>query len=184
MEHRHRVILDPTYVISRHHAVVRYRPDAGGGAMGKRTGGFGLALQALRAALGLSQDSFGARLGVSRRTLTRWEIHDELPPVGQRKHIATSFPEAPAELRAALVRSLRLDEGFVASLAAPQQAPTPAVGALDGAFLELCERVDVAPGRLLAGLIEFLKRAEASGLSLQATRAQLEPRSTRRGRAE
>jgi hypothetical protein len=40
---------------------------------------------------------------------------------------------------------------------------------------------------LRAGLVEFLRRAEASGLSLQATRAQLEPKtttSTRRGRVE
>lgn len=152
--------------------------------MGKRTrsGGFGLSLRAVRAALGMSQDVFGARLGVSRRTLTRWEIYDELPPVGQRKHIATSFPDAPAELRAALVRSLELGDGFVVSFApppapspAPSSSPSPAY-ALDGAFLELCERADVAPGRLRAALVEFLRRAEASGLSLQAMRTGLEPR--------
>ncbi len=147
--------------------------------MGKRSGSFGLALQAVRAALGLSQEDFGARLGVSRRTLTRWEVHDELPPVGQRKHIATSFPDAPAELRAALIRSLELGEPFVASLTAagPSGAApvaTQAPVSLDGALLELCERVDVAPGRLRVALADFLRRAEAAGLSLQATRAALE----------
>jgi DNA-binding XRE family transcriptional regulator len=155
-------------------------------AMRKKAAGFGLALQGVRSALRLSQDAFGARLGVSRRTLTRWEIHDELPPVGQRKHIATSFPDVPFELRAALIRSLALDDAFVAPLIAPpaphvpSPAPAPALhlppGALDGAFLDLCERVGVAPGPLRAALVEFLRRAEASGLSLQATRAQLEPR--------
>jgi len=151
--------------------------------MGDRSGSFGLALQAVRAALELSQDDFGARLGVSRRTLSRWEIHDELPPVGQRKHIATSFPDAPVELRAALVRSLELDARFVASLAAPVPTPPPALAAaspsvatLDGAFLALCERVDVAPGGMRVALVEFLRRAEAGGLSLQATRTALEPK--------
>ena len=146
--------------------------------MGKRATSFGSALSAVRNALGLSQDVFGARLGVSRRTLTRWEIHNELPPVGQRKHIATSFPDAPVELRAALVRSLELGERFVVSFAAPRAAP-PAPGTLDGAFLELCERVDVAPGRLRGALVGFLRRAEASGLSLEETRAQLEPKAVK-----
>ena len=164
---------EPSCVISWHEVVVRSR------RMPRRVASFGLALQAVRAALGLSQEDFGARLGVSRRTLTRWEIHDELPPVGQRKHLATSFPDAPAELRAALVRSLGLGDAFVASLQAmaPSRAAAtaqqPAVS-LDGALLELCERVDVAPGRLRAALVDFLRRAEAGGLSLQATRAALE----------
>ncbi len=161
--HRHRV--PPCHIL-----VIRSE------SVGKRAGGFGLALQAVRASLRLSQEDFGARLGVSRRTLTRWEIHDELPPVGQRKHIATSFPDAPAELRAALVRSLGLGAAFVASLTAMAgPAPQPAVS-LDGALLELCERVDVAPGRLRVALVHFLRRAEAGGLSLQATRAALEPK--------
>jgi DNA-binding XRE family transcriptional regulator len=151
--------------------------------MTKRPVGFGLALQAVRAALGLSQDEFGARLGVTRRTLTRWEIHDQLPPVAQRKHIATSFPDAPPEPRAMLIRSLQLDEAFVASLAAqsaatPMSAPSSAAG-LDGAFLQLCERVDVAPGRVRGALVEFLRRAAASGLSLQMTCAELESKATK-----
>jgi hypothetical protein len=47
---------------------------------------------------------------------------------------------------------------------------------VDGAFLELCEGADVAPGRLRAGLVAFLRRVEASGLTLPATRAKLEPK--------
>ena len=146
--------------------------------MGKRSTSFGQALSAVRKALGLSQDVFGARLGVSRRTLTRWEVHNELPPVGQRKHIATSFPEAPVELRAALVRSLQLGDRFVVSFAAPRATPA-APGTLDGAFLELCERVDIAPGRLRGALVAFLRRAEASGLSLEEARVQLEPKAAK-----
>ncbi len=148
----------------------------------RRSAGFGLALYAVRAALELSQDSFGARLGVSRRTLTRWEFHDELPPVGQRKHIATSFPDAPADLRAALVRSLQLDAGFVESLSAPVVAAAP-LPALDAALLALCERADVAPGRMRVALVEFLRTAEAMGLSLEATRAALEPKAGKSAKA-
>jgi transcriptional regulator with XRE-family HTH domain len=151
--------------------------------MEDRSASFGVALSAVRAALKLSQDDFGARLGVSRRTLSRWEIHDELPPVGQRKHIATSFPDAPADLRAALVRSLELDARFVASLLPPAPTPAPALAtapppaaALDSALLALCERADVPPGRMRTALVEFLRGAEATGLSLPAIRAALEPR--------
>jgi transcriptional regulator with XRE-family HTH domain len=151
--------------------------------MGKRAAGFGLALQRVRSALGLSQDAFGARLGVSRRTLTRWEIHEELPPLPQRKHIATSFPDVAADLRAALARSLQLDDAFVASLSAPTPVATvPAAvvegGAVDAAFLELCERLELPPGRLRTPLAEFVRRAEASGLSLATIRARLEPKTS------
>ncbi|HEY3821584.1 MAG TPA: helix-turn-helix transcriptional regulator [Polyangiaceae bacterium] len=149
--------------------------------MARRGDAFGFALQAVRGALRLTQDGLGARLGVSRSTLTRWEIHDELPPIGQRKHIATSFPDVPSELRAALIRSLALDDAFVASLDPPRAPPSPPAspalppGALDGAFLELCESADVPPARLRAGLIAFLLRAEATGLTLEGARAQLHP---------
>ena len=129
--------------------------------MRKRSEDFGLALRRVREALHLPQDAFGARLGVSRRTLTRWEAHGELPPIGQRKHLATSVPDVPSELRAALVRSLGLDDSFVAAVAAPRP---------DGAFLELSERLDVPPARLRPALVEFLRRVEAMGLSLPATR--------------
>jgi transcriptional regulator with XRE-family HTH domain len=146
--------------------------------MAKRSEAFGFALRRVREALGLSQDVFGARLGVSRRTLTRWEIYGELPPIGQRKHIATSFPDAPVALRAALVQSLPLGDRFVVSFDAPASGPTTPQQAaeVDGAFLELCEGADVAPGRLRAGLVAFLRRVEASALTLPATRAQLEPK--------
>jgi len=70
---------------------------------------------------------------------------------------------------------------FGAPRPAPPAAPAPPqpAGALDGAFLELCERADVAPGRLRPGLVEFLRRAEASGFSLEAVRGQLEPKPRR-----
>ncbi|MGH7298190.1 MAG: helix-turn-helix domain-containing protein [Polyangiaceae bacterium] len=168
-------------------AVDADRAEEGFHGMGQQAPSFGMALCAVRQALGMSQDVFGARLGVSRRTLTRWEAHDELPSVAQRKHLATSFPDVPVELRAALVRSLGLGEGFVASMAGSQHAASPpaavvdaasAAAIVDGAFLELCEAVDVAPGRLRAGLVAFLRRIEASGVSLPEARARLAPKPT------
>jgi DNA-binding XRE family transcriptional regulator len=136
---------------------------------------FGLTLRRVRDALRLSQPEFGARLGVSRRTLTRWECHDELPPPPRRLHVALSFPDVPVELRVRLARSMGIDEALVA----PPPAPAPAgvgagaprlprsaadAAAVDSAFLALCERADVAPGRLRAALAAFLERAGAAGL--------------------
>jgi hypothetical protein len=128
---------------------------------------------------------------VSRRTLTRWECHDELPPLAQRRHLATSFPDVSAELRDALIASLELDERSVASLFAPPRAPSPggvasgppalgfdAAAVFDGAFFELCDGLDVAPGRLRAGLAVFLARIGASGVSLEQARARLASRMT------
>jgi DNA-binding XRE family transcriptional regulator len=164
----------PLPTIGRFDVIRWHKNVVGSPPMPGRSEAFGSALSAVRAALGLSQGVVGARLGVSRRTLTRWEVYGELPPVGQRKHIATSFPDAPRELRAELVRSLALGDGFVVTLLEPPLPPPPP-GALNGAFFELCERLDVGPARVRAALVEFLRRAESSGFSLAAARAQLEP---------
>jgi DNA-binding XRE family transcriptional regulator len=140
---------------------------------------WGLGLVSLRSVMHWTQDQLGARLGVSRRTLTRWEIHHELPPIGVRKHIVTSLPDAPVELRDRLVRMLGLgDEFLAAAVAAPAgpPQPPPAPQLLDGALLDLCERIDVAPGTVRPAVIEFLRRAEASGFSLETTRTALEGR--------
>jgi transcriptional regulator with XRE-family HTH domain len=144
---------------------------------------FAAAFNAARTALGLSQREIGLRLGVARRTLTRWEIDGDLPPLGQRKHIATSFADAPAEVRAALVASLELDEAFVLSLAVPERERAPAGHDLNGALLAICEQLDVSPGRVRAALLDFLGRLDAMGLSVQAVRASLSQGSPRPPRA-
>ena len=138
----------------------------------KRNPAFGLALQAVRNALRLSQDTFGARLGVSRRTLTRWEIHNELPPVAQRKHIATSFPEAPSELRKALVESLGLDEQFAVQVT-KAKAGEAVPGALEAALLAMAEHLDIGPKRVRDALHEFVTRAHEGGLTLESIRRSL-----------
>ena len=85
------------------------------------------------------------------------------------------------------MRALDLDDGCVASLSTSRAAPpavSPAVltaaAVIDGACLALCEQVDVAPGRLRGGLVEFLRRIEAGGVTLDATREHLAPKPARR----
>ena len=173
----------------RHAVVLPCHEDARNAHVAEKNDRFGLALRRVRDALRLSQPQFGARLGVSRRTLTRWEIHDELPPGPRRLHVALSFPDVPVHLRTALARSMGIDEAVVA----PPPAPTPGppgvdharqplsaheAATVDAAFLALCERADVAPGRLRAALVAFLERAAASGLPLAAIAAQLAPSAT------
>ena len=140
----------------------------------KKNEKFGVALLALRESLGLAQEAFGSRIGVSRRTLTRWEAHGELPPVAQRKHIATAFPEAPAELRAALVASLDLGGDFEAMVAGPGSLE-PAPDALDSALLAMAEQLDMGPGRLRGALLGFLRRVQESGLPIEAACALIGP---------
>jgi len=144
--------------------------------MSKDNASLDSSLMALRVALRLSKTELGARLGVSRKTIARWENDGEMPPIGQRKHVATSFPDAPPHLHAALVRALGLDPSFAASLAPSSPAPSNAASVVDGAFLALCERADASPVRMRAALLDFLRRAEEGGLSLASTRALLEPK--------
>ena len=149
--------------------------------MARGRGSFAQSMCDVRSAMGWTQDQMGGRLGVSRRTLTRWECHDELPPIGVRKHIATALWDAPANLRMALVRALGLDDAFVEAVIAPRAVPAPpppppAPELIDGAFLELCERANVAPGQLRAALADFLRRADASGFSMASACVALERR--------
>jgi hypothetical protein len=123
--------------------------------MSKRSAAFGTALRAVHQWLGLTKVAFAARLGVSTRTILRWEDYDELPPVPQRTRLALSFPDVPVQLRAALARAMELDEAFVLTHAAPPLPP-----------------IDAPPP------------APPPGLSLEATRALLEPFPPPTARAE
>jgi transcriptional regulator with XRE-family HTH domain len=144
--------------------------------MSKRNADFGSSLTALRVALRLSKSELAARLRVSSKTIGRWENDGEMPPLAQRKHLASSFSDAPSHLHAALVDALELDPSFAASLAPSSPASSSAASVVDGALLALCERADVSPARMRAVLADFLRRIEQAGLSLASTRALLEPK--------
>ena len=58
---------------------------------------FGEALVELRRAMGWTQGELGARLRVSRRTLTNWEGGYWLPPLKQRPHVVLALTEAPPD---------------------------------------------------------------------------------------
>jgi transcriptional regulator with XRE-family HTH domain len=140
--------------------------------MSKTNEAFGTALANLRHALHLSQDELGARLGVSRRTLTRWEVHGELPPIGQRKHLATAFPDAPPKLVADLIRTLGLGAEFAVRIPGAS-SPNVDPALVDEAFFSMAEQLDIGPKRLREALIAFLGRLREGGLTIDAACVRL-----------
>jgi transcriptional regulator with XRE-family HTH domain len=58
---------------------------------------FRVAVRQLRTKMGWTQTQLGARLSVSRRTLSHWENGFWLPPFKQRLHVVLALREAPPE---------------------------------------------------------------------------------------
>jgi transcriptional regulator with XRE-family HTH domain len=148
--------------------------------MPPRSKAFAQALRSVRKSLGESQDTFGARLDVARRTLTRWEIRGELPPMAQRKHLATVLGDVRRDLQDELLESLELGDEFAALVSerAPDtqpRDPAAALAGVDAAVLAMAEELDVGPRKLRAALTRLLVRLEAAGLSLAAARGVVDP---------
>jgi DNA-binding XRE family transcriptional regulator len=155
----------------------------------RKSRAFAIALRALRDSLDESQGTFGARLGVTQRTMTRWEVDGELPPLAQRKHLATVLGGARPDLVAPLHAALGLPADFVQMLApAPMASAAPvstdaARAALDTAVATMAEDLDVGPRKLRAAVVELLRCLQETGLPLEAARLLLTgSRVSKRGR--
>ncbi len=138
----------------------------------------GTALRACRVALEHGQHELAARLGVSRRTLSRCEFDDQQPPVAERERVMTWLADAPPHL----VRALANAWGIATP---PQAMPPPVVTneaihvGLGGIVFKGADDLDVSPRRLRAVLIDLLKETERLQLAPRAAREQLEANATR-----
>lgn len=122
-------------------------------------------LKDIRRRLGATQRAFGQKLGVTARTVTRWELEQSPMP-----HDA--LPRALLLLRAkdaAAADRIALDLGLPA--AAAQEDARRA--ALDHAVFAAADALDVSPRRARVVLAAFVTHLAAAGLSSSDARARL-----------
>jgi hypothetical protein len=134
---------------------------------------FATALCAARTALNMNQAEFGALVDAAPRSLSRWEVHGELPHPAQRTHMIVKLaPRLAAPLLVALANAMGVDASLdVATLAARSARSHSGLqrdgarSALDAALLSLAEDLDVSPRKVRPALGKFLLRLELSGLT-------------------
>jgi transcriptional regulator with XRE-family HTH domain len=140
-------------------------------------GNNGALLGRARLALHESQTDFGARFGVSKRTIIRWEAAASVPfDLATVRALAQAVyprdPEVASEIAAEAGHTL-------ASFGiAPAVAPSPE--RMDRVVLAAAEAADVSPVTIRRALTAALDRATSLGLSLDEMRATLAPRDARR----
>jgi transcriptional regulator with XRE-family HTH domain len=155
---------------------------------------FAIALRRLRDEMSWSQDALGARLGVSRRTLTSWECGYWLPPHKQRVQIVLSLKEAPpghvldladglgvssdpaaAFLLEEFRQALNEDEAEPSpdppAPARPRPSPEQLRAATDAVVREAADVLDARPNDLRALVVRVLAVCGELGATLEEARA-------------
>jgi transcriptional regulator with XRE-family HTH domain len=135
----------------------------------------GQLLRDARAKLGLEQRELAERMGVSGRTLGRWEQDEGTPSRRQLDTVVRTFAVLDGDTWRTIVAGLGMS--IEAALdACPAQRPLPratdaqARAALDAAVRRCAEDADVSPRRLRAALATLL--AEVDRLGLDAAHAR------------
>lgn len=141
---------------------------------------FPSALHAARAALRLTQRELGAALGITGRTLARWEQGDVGLGPAEHRLVIQVLAERDREQARRLAASLggHLEDYGVAP---PPPAATSATEAANMALYAASELADVSPGRLRAAVMELFERLRELGLGLDEAREALERPASRRG---
>lgn len=122
-------------------------------------------LRDIRTRLDLTQRAFGQKLGVTTRTINRWEH-------GQSEMPQSALPRAIALLRgkdAAEADRLSVAAGLPDAVAQQEARNT----ALDHAIYHVADSFDVSPHRVRDVLTTFLTFLVASGMSAVDARARL-----------
>lgn len=120
-------------------------------------------LHAARYALRLTQEAFGAPLGVTKRTVSRWEGDHTRPSKADVlriiEHVEKMDAEVGAGLRAAItgVAVERADAGV-------GEAERQRV--VGEALVEMADALDVAPRRVREALVRVVARLGAAGVSV------------------
>jgi transcriptional regulator with XRE-family HTH domain len=155
-------------------------------------------LQRARGQLGIDRDALARRIGVARKTLTRWE-HDQGAPHAQvREDVALALTEIDGATWRAIVRAMRLPLEVMlakspsqAAKAAPAPPPLPPPAAapidaratLDDAIRATAEELDVTAKRLRAAFALLLSDVERLALPVAEARALVLGRTSRGGRS-
>ena len=131
---------------------------------------FSNVLRHVRSATQWTQRELARRLGISTKTLGRYENDGVMPPAARRHGIVHALRGINPALLARVARSLDVADDFVEGLPqAPRVVDAGVVrGVVERAVLEAAERVDAGPGRTRAALQTFLARLAEAGIDRDA----------------
>ncbi|MFO0549927.1 MAG: helix-turn-helix transcriptional regulator [Polyangiaceae bacterium] len=138
----------------------------------------GKTLRCVRLELGLTQEHFGALVGVKARSVSRWEKTKTRPPIGTRKALIDavgSRNKTAAE---------KLAAAWSVTAVAPTPTPEPQAQPSEEArqkellltLLQASEKLDLPPRQLRGVLMRILRQAQLAGYSLETLVLMLEDR--------
>jgi transcriptional regulator with XRE-family HTH domain len=130
----------------------------------------GRAIAEARMDLRWTQEELGRHLGVSEKTISRWELGEVKPRVGDRPRLmealATAPPHALAQMRAAFGMA-------PAAPVQPEARSNHARFALEAALFAMAEATDCSPRAVRAGAFALLSHLAMAGIGLEEARAML-----------
>ncbi len=155
--------------------VVRYDEEGGMGVSGS-TFRLGELLRLARHAVGSDQATFGERVGVSSRTVSRWETASQALTADQRPRVVQALSAAPRDIVEELARLLGVASPYpsaTAVVAPPRTAPTATElrAVLDAVVFAASEERDVLPRHLRAFGVELLLAIDRAGVSAKEAAA-------------
>jgi transcriptional regulator with XRE-family HTH domain len=136
----------------------------------------GQAIRQARRTVGLTQEQLGQRLGLDGQSVYRWESATATPTKRRERTLIAVFqaihPPTAAWLLSALT-SARASEGKAvgAVVVGPQ---VPASAAVELAVYGLAEDLELAPRRVRAALVPFLKRLRSANIATDEAAQVLE----------
>jgi transcriptional regulator with XRE-family HTH domain len=127
----------------------------------------GAVLAAGRRQLRLTQDEVGAHLGVSGRTIHRWETDQRRPRPRELPHLLRRLHELspPLAARLASATGVALEAAGIAP--AVSASDVAQRNALDAAICAAAEELDVSPRRLRPGVAALLARLREARVSIE-----------------
>jgi transcriptional regulator with XRE-family HTH domain len=156
-------------------------------AVSKGTFRLGELLRLARHAIGSDQEAFGQRVGVSSRTVSRWETAAQALTAEQRPIVVRAVAAAPRDIVDELAALLGVPSPYAsAAPAAPATRALPTVAELravfDAVVFAASEERDVLPRHLRAFGVELLLAVDRAGVSARDAAALVAAREGAPGR--
>jgi transcriptional regulator with XRE-family HTH domain len=156
-------------------------------AVSKGTFRLGELLRLARHAIGSDQEAFAQRVGVSSRTVSRWETASQALTAEQRPTVVSAVAAAPREIVDELAALLGVASPYArAAPVAPATRALPTVAELralfDAVVFAASEERDVLPRHLRAFGVELLLAVDRAGVSARDAAALVAGRERAPGR--
>jgi len=152
---------------------------------------FGAALSRLREAVGWSQSTLAARLGVSLKTVSNWEVGYWLPPPAQRAHLVVTLHGSPHAELVAVAETLGVRSSPAVAVLLDAQRPrahkplAPGLrAAVDAAILTASDALNARPNDVRSAVLGVLEACASLGATLADAQQAVVPREGAKGQAK